>query len=68
MKRMLFVSVMALILVACGQEASQKTFVFEGNPLPVSRVRCSVCAHVLLNRNESSMKSNIVEVLFIFTV
>lgn len=33
MKRLLFVSVMALILVACGQEASQKTFVFEGNPL-----------------------------------
>ena len=30
---MLFVSVMALILAACGQEASQKTFVFEGNPL-----------------------------------
>lgn len=33
MKRLLFVSVMALILAACGQEASQKTFVFEGNPL-----------------------------------
>ena len=33
MKRLLFVSVMALILSACGQEASQKTFVFEGNPL-----------------------------------
>ena len=33
MKRLLLVSVMALILVACGQEASHKTFVFEGNPL-----------------------------------
>lgn len=33
MKRLFFVPVLALFLAACGQEASQKTFVFEGNPL-----------------------------------